>query len=126
MLQKRSLSRAIHASVGHVLIPSGEKKLSKGKVEDVDKVEKLVVKTTVEESSSGEGPSVADSLLLYGAGGSSSLSECSPNSTSSVSSRSSLSSVDANIVASREALARQVEKLRYVISSGSLFLQKIS
>ncbi|GFS13555.1 polycomb protein Asx-like isoform X2 [Elysia marginata] len=112
MLQKRSLTQAIHASVGSVLMPGGEKKLLKGKSEESVKEEKLVVTSTGEESSSGEGPSVADSFLLYGAGGSSSLSECSPNSTSSVSSRSSLSSVDANIVASREALARQVEKLR--------------
>ncbi|RUS92113.1 hypothetical protein EGW08_000137 [Elysia chlorotica] len=112
MLQKRSLTRAIHASVGHVPMPSGEKKLPKGKVEDAVKVEKVDIASTAEESSSGEGLSIADNYLLYSAGGSSSLSECSPNSTSSVSSRSSLSSVDANIVASREALARQVEKLR--------------
>ncbi|GFO13379.1 polycomb protein asx [Plakobranchus ocellatus] len=107
MLQKRSLTRAIQASVSRALLPSGEKKLLKDKTE-----EKLVVTIAEEDGGSGETANITDSLLLYGAGGSSSLSECSPNSTSSVSSRSSLSSLDASIVASREALARQVEKLR--------------
>ncbi|CAL1526940.1 unnamed protein product, partial [Lymnaea stagnalis] len=95
MIHKRSLSRAIRASVESAL--PANKKLS----QTVDGVNDISVNHCSSDANSSASPLQASS---------SSASESSPNSTSSLSSNNS--SLDSVIAANREALAKQVEKLR--------------
>ncbi|XP_005098467.1 putative Polycomb group protein ASXL2 [Aplysia californica] len=100
MIQKRHLSRAIRASVESAL-PAAKKSMSNSARSEATPSAPAANHHVVSDRSSAS-PLPASA---------SSASESSPNSTSSTAS-SNNSTLDSAIAASREALARQVEKLR--------------